>query len=94
MSTAILLGIFVVSFLKVAARAFQQLNVFHSRYMAVVPVSYLMAFGEIVVTGYGAAQFVSGEYIQLALVGFAYGTGGWMGCWLSMWANNRMKGSK
>lgn len=90
MSTAILLGIFAVSFVKVAARSFQQLNVVHGRFFTVVPVSYVMAFSEIFVTGYGAAQIVDGNYTQAAMVGLVYGTGGWMGCWLSMWADKKM----
>lgn len=90
MSTLILLSIFIVSFIKVAARSFQQLNVVRGRFFTVIPVSYVMAFSEIFVTGYGAAQIVSENYTQAALVGLVYGTGGWMGCWLSMWADNKM----
>lgn len=86
MSTIILWSIFCVSFIKVAARAFQQLNVVHGKFLQVVPTSYVMACSEIFVTGYGAAQFVSGNYADALLVGIAYGTGGWMGCWLAMWA--------
>ena len=79
-----------VSFVKVAARAFQQKNVIHNKYLSVVPTSYLMAFTEIVVLSLSTMQIIEHGWLQSVPVALAYGTGAWTGCWLAMWLHDKL----
>ena len=80
----VLLLVFVSSFVYVAAKAFQQLNVVNDKYLWILPVSMLMAMLEVFnvgVIGYGA---VHQSYLELILVGVSMGVGGAAGAILAM----------
>lgn len=82
--------LFLTGFVGVALKAFSQLNVQHDRYLWIPPVSYGMAFCEVV----GITQVLTG-YVQEAspmLMALALGTGAWMGCMSSMTLHRRMRG--
>lgn len=85
------LTIFVLGFAKVAARAFQQKNVMHDQFAAVVPISYVMAFMEIGFIGISAMSVIENGYLSIIPAAIAYGTGGWMGTWSAIWLHKRLK---
>ena len=80
------LTLFAAMFGMVALRAFQQLNVMHHRLKWVAPVSYGLAFFEVVVITHVAPQEAVWWGATLAL-----GTGGGLGCFFSMWLHRKLR---
>lgn len=83
----IYLAAFAASFVMVALKSTQQLSVVRGRYAWVPPVSYGMAACEVFIISQVATN--SGNIWMLIA---AIGTGGWMGCFLSMTIDRRMRG--
>lgn len=83
--------IFCLGFAKVAARAFQQKNVMHDQFKSIIPTSYIMAVLEIGFVGVSAIQTIEHGYSSIIALAFAYGTGGWIGCWFALWLHKRLK---
>lgn len=81
MSYLILFG---TSLLYIALRAFQQLNVQHSRYLWVPPVTVLMALTEVL-----SITTIIKTGSLLAAIPMA--VGGVLGCWFSMWLHKRLR---
>ena len=77
---------FAAAFIGVALKAFQQLSVVHNRFMWVPPVSYGMAFSEVVII-----HSVSNAGGDIGLLIAWIGTGGWMGALSSMWLHRKMR---
>lgn len=82
-----LLAAFAAAFVGVSLKAFQQLNVVRGRFWWVPPVSYGLACAEVFIISQVAT---SGE--NMAGLIAAIGTGGWMGCFVSMWIDRRIRG--
>lgn len=80
-----------LSFVQVAAKAFQQKNVMHDQYRAVIPISYLMAVMEVAFIGVSAIEITSNGYEKILPIALAYGTGSWAGCWFAMWLHKRLR---
>lgn len=82
----VLLAAFFASFIFIALKAFQQLNVVHNNYLLILPTSFAMAISEVYII------------FQIAENGFGWiivpiGLGGGIGCMLSMYLHGRMRGS-
>lgn len=85
------IALFLITFLSVAARSYQQLNVTNFHWVPVIPTSYLMQLKEYTVILFGAVWAVQGDY-QSIVIGFCVsGTAAWMGCWLGMYVHPRRK---
>ncbi len=86
--------LFLFTFGNVAVRAFQQINVTHGHWKRIPPTSYAFAmFDALVITSIVNVAATGGSLL-FAIV--AMGTGGWMGCFFSMWLShhlNRRAGS-
>lgn len=82
--------LFLVGFAKVAARAYQQKNVMHDNWLAIIPTSYVMAFMELGLLGVAAIDIVNNGMWRILPLALAYGTGGWLGAWAAMWLHNRL----
>ena len=76
---------FLASLLFVGLKAFQQLNVVHSQYLAVMPTSMAMAACEVFVVANVAR---AGWHWPLVI---AVGTGAGLGCCASMWIHKRTR---
>lgn len=81
------------SYVAVAAKAFQQLNVVHDHKGAAVFTSYLIAFFEIAIVGAVSTQFVSQGVAGLWLV-LPIGTGGALGVITSMYVHKYFRERK
>lgn len=77
--------LFVITFLSVAARSYQQLNVVSYRWGPIIPTSYLMQAKEYTVVAFGAVWAVQGDYLSILIGLMVSGTGAWMGCYLGMY---------
>lgn len=75
---------FVASFAFIFLRAWQQLNVVHSKYVLVLPTSFLMAACEVYVIA-NVALFGWGWLV------FWVGLGGGLGSMLSMWLHSKLR---
>lgn len=84
------LVLLVSSFLNVAVRAFQQINVTRGHYWRIPPTSYLFALGDALVMTNIVAVVIQEASITLAVI--AMGTGGWMGCFVAMTATRHLDG--
>lgn len=76
---------FVASLVFVGLKAFQQLNVVHGQYLAVLPTSLAMAACEVFVVANVAR---AGWHWPLV---FAVGIGAGLGCCASMWIHKRTR---
>ena len=87
----IYLSLLAFSFCNVSVRAFQQINVTHGHWHRIPPTSYLFSLADILVVLGIVDIGVNGGSVWLAA--FAMGTGGWAGCFASMylqrWLNGR-----
>lgn len=80
----------VAYFVLVFLKAFQQRNVAFLHYEWVLPISYAMAASEILVMGIVALEVSNKGNLSAALPFIlAVGTGGGIGCVLSMWIHHR-----
>lgn len=70
------------TFLFVALKSWQQLNVVHARYAAIVPTSFAMAVAEVTVV-VGVVQHGLAAALPM-------GVGGAVGCCLSVWLHRRV----
>ena len=85
MTTVIFSTAFLVSFVYIFLKAFQQLNVFHKEYKLVMPTSFAMAFCEVAVIAF---------VVKTSLWVFVpIGLGGGLGCMTSMWVHSKRKGA-
>lgn len=82
--------VFVIGFVGVATRSFQQLNVMQSKWLSIIPNSYVMGVAHFVLTAFGVAEFEAEGWYGIIILGFFYGTGGWSGCWFGMWVHKRL----
>jgi hypothetical protein len=83
------LVLFCITFANVAVRAFQQINVTHGHYRRIPATSYLFAtFDWMLITGVVGVS-MSGGNMWIAIG--AMGTGGWIGCFFSMWLSGKLK---
>ena len=82
-------------FIFVFFKAFQQRNVSWLKYLSVMPISYMMAFSEVIVistVAYTGAQlfpFSIAALIKIAPMMFAIGTGGGLGAMAGMFLHNK-----
>jgi len=81
------------SYVAVAAKAFQQLNVVHDHKLSAAFTSYLMAFFEIVIIGSVSTQFVMQGIAGLWLV-IPIGTVGALGVITSMYVHKYFRERK
>ncbi len=67
-------------------KAFQQRNVAHLHYYAAVPTSYALTFSDVYVITIVSINAVktSGDFVAMATLAFALGTGGWIGSLVAM----------
>jgi len=85
----------IAYFVFVFFKAFQQRNVSWLKYFSVMPVSYLMAFSEVIVistVAYTGAQlfpFSMDALIRILPMMFAIGTGGGLGAMAGMFLHNK-----
>lgn len=75
---------FLISFVFVSAKAFQQLSVQHDRYLWIPPVSLVMALMEVC----GIWLVVKSDSFLIFL---PLGLGGASGCWLAMYLHRRLR---
>lgn len=73
------------AFAHVFLRSFQQQNVIFQKYLLIIPISYGMFYIDTYITEQVATHGADAVW-------FACGTGGWMGCWLSMFIHRRVRG--
>ena len=89
----IYLTLFAITFGGVAIRAFQQINVAHGHRRRIPVTSYLYATFDVMFFSQMLFVIMNGGNLFLVIV--ASGTGGWTGCFASMWLtehlNKRMK---
>lgn len=81
---SIFITLFAVNFCHVGLKAFQQKNVIANQYLAIIPISYMMAACEVYIV-YSVAKVG----FSLPAV-FAIGTGAGMGAITAMLAHNRL----
>lgn len=81
----IYLIIFLVTFVKVFARAFQQQNVIGNKKFQIIPTSYAMAVMEYITIGIGAVAFIEGDWMSIIYLSFFGGSGAWIGCFAAIW---------
>lgn len=81
------LAAFAAAYVMVALKSTQQISVIRGRWWWVPPVSYGMAACEIIIISQVATN---GE--SMAGLIAAIGTGGWLGCFTSMWIDRRVRG--
>ena len=74
----------VASFVYVALRAFQQLNVMGDHYWRVIPTSILMGLGDVILV----TLIVKTDSLW---IGVTNGVAAACGCILAMWFNKRIK---
>lgn len=79
------LAAFVASFLLVAAKAFQQLNVVHDERWLIMPTSMWMAGCELLLWSYAASK--GWDWILWLAIGLGAG----FGCLISMHIHKRMR---
>lgn len=85
-----LIVIFLLTFLYVFLRAFQQRNVTAGKLPLIIPVSYLMGFLEISNVSISTIRVIQNGYIEILSIGFFAGTGGWMGAFLAIWLHKKL----
>jgi len=85
-----LFALLLIGFFKVAARAFQQKNVMNDKYVSIIPVSYLMGIFEVAFAGLSVTKIIADGWLQILPIAFAYGTGGWIGCWFAIWLHKKV----
>jgi len=86
------LGIVVASYIFIAAKAFQQLNVVHDYKLLVGPTTCMMAVCEVTLIGNIAIQATEGSWITIASTILAMTVGSWAGAVTSMILHKRMRG--
>lgn len=79
----------VAYFVYVFFKAFQQKNVAFDHYKWVMPISYGMAFMEVLVISLVAFQASKGITPDLIWFAVAIGSGGGLGALTAMWIHNR-----
>lgn len=82
--------LFLFNVLSVAARSYQQLNVVHYKWLAIIPTSYGMQAKDFVNIGLAAPWAVSGDWQMVLIAYFVASTGAWLGCWAGMWLHKRI----
>ena len=76
--------------LMVFFKAFQQRNVAHLHYVAAIPSSYALTFTDMFIIAVVAVKAVGAESLwELVPLGFALGTGGWIGSLSAMWVHEK-----
>ncbi len=85
--------LFATNFLYIALKAFQQKNVMHDKYMAMIPTSCAMAVCEYFITGTIATIAVvnSNTFVETAINVASIGLGGGLGSVLATYQHNRMR---
>jgi len=86
------LGIVAASFVYIAAKAFQQLNVVHDYRLLVLPTTFVMAVCEVAIVGNIAVQATAGSWADMALTILAMTAGSSAGAVASMILHKRMRG--
>jgi len=86
------LGIAVASFIYIAAKAFQQLNVVHDYKWLVGPTTFVMALCEVAIVGNIAVQATEGSWVNMAFTVLAMTAGSALGAITSMDLHKRMRG--
>ena len=81
--------IFGVSILRTFARAAQQLNVVHYRWLRVPAFSYLMGAGDFAMWGSAYVLFDHHNWPGFLLAVLIYGTAGWIGATVAMYLHQR-----
>ncbi|WP_299444664.1 hypothetical protein [uncultured Rhodospira sp.] len=90
MSSILLVGL--MTFINVAARAFQQLNVMHSKYAWLFPASLAMAVCEVVKLGVIVIEVSAENWWTLAGVICIMGAAGAAGSSVSMVIHQKLRG--
>lgn len=85
--------LFSINFGYIALKAFQQKNVMHDNYVAMLPTSIGMAYCETFIMGTIAVIAVAGNgWIDAAINATAMGLGGGLGSVAATWYHNRLRG--
>jgi hypothetical protein len=85
--------LFVINFIYIAFKAFQQKNVMHDNYVAMVPTSVGMAFCETFIMGTIAVIAVAGNsWMHSVVNATAMGLGGGLGSVGATWYHNKLRG--
>lgn len=82
--------IFSLSFMNIFLRAFQQKNVIHKRIGLIVPVSLLLAVGEMLTPAVFVTNFIDGSLQHIMIMIGCVGLGGGIGCIFSLHAHDRV----
>lgn len=82
----------LASFVFIAAKAFQQLNVMHGYYRLVPPATFVMAVCEVIVYGNVAVEAVTGTWWGLGWTIAAMTVGSSLGAMFSMRLHGWMRG--
>lgn len=75
----------LAAFVHIAAKAFQQNSVVYKKWKWVPPMSYIMAAMEMFIVVSIVREPSLWNWAQL-------GTGGFLGCWFSMWIHPKLTG--
>lgn len=84
------LTLFLITYVRVAARAFQQRNVVFDNWLWVIPTSYVMGYLELAGLAIGVVDIVNNGYWRIVVLGFASGSGGWLGCYTAIYLHKRL----
>ena len=84
--------LFVMAYVFVFAKAYQQRNVIHNNWKAIPLFSMTMAFLELGSISIGVIDISQNGWHRLLVLGLAQGSGGALGCWSAMWLDNRING--
>ena len=86
------LGVVLASFVYIAAKAFQQLNVVHDYKLLVPGTTFVMAVCEVGIVGNIAIQATGGSWAALAFTVAAMTIGSSLGALAAMSIHKRMRG--
>lgn len=76
--------VFALGYVYIFAKAYQQLNVMHYRWAMIPVFSYIMGYIEWGTVGIGVVDVVDNGLHRILVLGFASGTGGWLGSWTAL----------
>lgn len=76
--------IFSLSFINIFLRAFQQKNVIHKRLGLIIPISLMLAVGEMLTPAIFVTNFIGGTTEHIITMIACVGIGGGLGCITSL----------
>lgn len=83
--------LFATQYVFVFAKSSQQLNVCNFKWLRIPLMSYIMAYLSLFELAVAGFDMLENGIWRISILGFFYGTGGWLGSWTGMWVYLRMK---